>query len=998
MKRFFLCLLLLFSLFAALTAQETVATTEAAAEEINEQYELFSWEPVAKAKQYGVTIEKYDSSKDIWTDFKEIKTKETQVEVLFTPGVYRVSISSYNLIGRKSKSSDWVQFKILEENIPYLNKNFLPVNPDWNIPVLFVDKSDKKEFSKTIDENSIYINNSKNVNSLYIDEDYELDLLLVKGHNIFSPKTEFYLVPKEEGFTKEFLNWCDDRKEVPLGIVSRNSKEYSVILTYEASLLRAGYYSLEVRNPGGNTDSIDILVLDNTVPQITPNKGFTIDEHYNVNSFSISKDSTYEFSIIGKGLNSTTDFYLEPTTGIYSYPFETSIPRETVDALVTGIYKQGGSSAQITFSCSTENLRTGYYNLVAKNWDGTTAKFLCLIKKSFDKDYTKDVKKLKTKFNKKTEYVDVTFQDSIFTSDKTYTLVSQYDEKIDSNNRVELRLEQSGKKLVGKLNPDQLTIAKYALMIEDAYSSSVIYCAIDNTLKIAMNKMNESTIEKTFFRPQGNNSQITLDADEAGSIQFFDNQIEMTKRMPFLFTNFKFDMSLLQDSSVILNLELDLLNFQFASFALGYEYQTGNGTVRNAAFSMLRLAIPSNYFSPFIGAGVGINLIVPDEGINDYNDAINMFKDKEQLYGIAQAGVILFTVLDVRYNLFYNDMFTDNPYFSQSFSFGFQFPLRAYKFKRKVLTRYAQITKPGILNGADFIDSASNVDEVEILQSASVGGFEGYEKLVDVTIDYTVQVIEENAFRNCSNLETVSFNSGYNQNENPLIIKANAFANDNKIDTIYLPARTQTVQPGAFANWTNGQNIILEWNPDDTTERNLIGLKNCPATVHYENGEVFKGSFATPLEDERNWVSINELNISNVSVYYLNKYALGMRIRGRGQKWYRKELNTWINQDSPKDVIDYLKSGDKITFKVQGDGNSYDFILTTEEGGYFYYRFKTKEDMLTTVEIPYKKMKKYSYSSQKKLDVNKIKMFCIMPMCKDEWNEVSFFDFEVTSK
>ena len=116
--------------------------------------------------------------------------------------------------------------------------------------------------------------------------------MLVKGHNIFSPKTEFYLVPKEEGFTKEFLNWCDDRKEVPLGIVSRNSKEYSVILTYEASLLRAGYYSLEVRNPGGNTDSIDILVLDNTVPQITPNKGFTIDEHYNVNSFSISKDST----------------------------------------------------------------------------------------------------------------------------------------------------------------------------------------------------------------------------------------------------------------------------------------------------------------------------------------------------------------------------------------------------------------------------------------------------------------------------------------------------------------------------------------------------------------------------------------------------------------------------------------------------------------------------------------------------------------------------------
>ena len=121
MKKTFLCLLLLISLFAKLAAQQAAASD---ASEVNEQYELFSWEPVAKAKQYGVTIEKYDSSQDIWTDYKEIKTKETQVEVLFTPGVYRVSISSYNLIGRKSKSSDWVQFKILEENICIRHRSY----------------------------------------------------------------------------------------------------------------------------------------------------------------------------------------------------------------------------------------------------------------------------------------------------------------------------------------------------------------------------------------------------------------------------------------------------------------------------------------------------------------------------------------------------------------------------------------------------------------------------------------------------------------------------------------------------------------------------------------------------------------------------------------------------------------------------------------------------------------------------------------------------------
>jgi hypothetical protein len=143
---------------------------------------------------------------------------------------------------------------------------------------------------------------------------------------------------------------------------------------------------------------------------------------------------------------------------------------------------------------------------------------------------------------------------------------------------------------------------------------------------------------------------------------------------------------------------------------------------------------------------------------------------------------------------------------------------------------------------------------------------------------------------------------------------------------------------------------------------------------------------------------MNSLSIKNVSVYKDNLYTLGINIKGKGFKWYRTELDSWINQDSPEQVISYIQSGDKITFKVQGDGNKYDFILTTEDGGYFYYRFKTQEDKVTIVEIPYKKLKKYSYSSVKKLDKNRIKMCIIAPMCKDEFNNASFFDFEVSSK
>ena len=983
MRRFFLCLLLLFSLFTTLAAQDS----EAATEELNEQYELFSWEPVAKAKQYGVTIEKYDNSTDIWTDYKEIKTKDTQIEVLFTPGVYRVSICTYNLIGRKSGGTEWVQFKILEENIPYLNERAFTKNSVWNVPVLYLKKSGR--------EDSVVLPNDDYINYITPAELFGANAILVKGRNIFSPKTEFYLVPKDQGEGNSFENWCDDRKEQKLNILYRNSKEYQVVVSYNPDTLLSGYYALEVRNPGNNTDAIDVLVLDDTQSQITPEKGFEIDNRYSVNSISIPKNtSTYEISILGKGVNSATSFYLEPATGTYSYPFESQFIRNTVSLEVTGAFNQGASTAQVMLSCPVDNLRTGYYNLVAKSWDGTSSKFLCLVKKPFDNDYTKDVKKVKSKYNKKTEVVDFTIQDEKLDIYKTYTLISAYDEPTDSNNKVKLALSYSGKKLVARLSPDQLTIAKYALMIEDGQTTDIIYGVIDNTLKFSMNRMNERAVEQTFFRPENKDTQITLDVDESGSVQFFDNEVKMTKRMPFFFTAMRMDMSILENMTV-LDLEFDLFNFHYAAVTAGYEYRSIGDSFEQAVFSVLRFEYPNNYATPYLGVGIGQTLLPPDEGIHSFGDAMNMFTQKENLYAIGQLGVTLFTVLDVRYNLFLNDFLTSERYFTDSVSFGFTFPLRAYKFKRKTLTRQANITKPGNLLGSDFIDPASNVDEIEVYESTSVGGFENYNNLVRVSFDTKVAVIEQNAFRNCKNLESVYFMMDYNNNNVPLVIKSNAITDDTYISEIRIPARTVEIQADAFGNWTSGQNIILDWNANDETNRDLTGLQYCGATVHYYDGTVYKGAFKNPLEDDRNWVPVNEIKPENVSVYDNEKYVLGIRVKGFGYKWYRTELNSWINQTNPEQALDYIKSGSKISFKVQGDGNSYNLVFTTQDGGYFYYRFKTKKDKVITVEIPYKKLKKYNFSSQKKLDMDSLKMFCILPMCKDELNNVTFFDFEV---
>ena len=975
MRKLFICTFLIFSLLPLFAAGES---------EVNEQYETFSWQPVAKANQYGVEIERLDEATGEWVEYKSVKTKKLSLEVLFTPGEYRVSISTYNLIGRKGKGTDWVRFKILEENIPYLNDRFLPKNSFWNVPVLNLANKDK--------ESADYILPA---------DGYDENTILVKGRNIFSPRTEFYLIPKDEGPAAGggYINYCDERKEQKLEILYRDSSVFSVVVSYDPSLLKSGYYALEVRNGIDNVDSIDILVLDTQIAMLEPNSGFEIDSHYNVNSFEINNTTAmggvYKLSVDGRKINSNTQFYLEPTSGGVKYPFETQMSRSTVELTVTGNYKKGASTAQITLECPVENLRTGYYNLVAKDWDNSTVKFLCLVKRPFEHDYTKNVTQIKTKYNKKTEVVDVTLKDVKFSADKTYTLVSQYNEEIDSNARIPLVLNASGKKLVGNLNPNQLSIAKYALLIEDDYSSDVIYCDMDNRLKLSMEKMNDSTIEKNFLRPTDLGSKVSLYSDDQPVVEFSDNKIELKKRMPPLFSNFRFDLTFDKDMAMVVDTELDLLNFGWASLTTNARYKVSDDDGDFGIAGIFRLSIPNMYFAPYVGIGIGETLLFPEDGIAGFADVPPIFKNKDSVYLVAQAGVYLLTVIDIRYNLELQNLFGER-YFTDSLSFGFTFPLRSYKFKRKVLTRSAAITTTGAIDGAALIDPAANVDVVSV-NGSSVGGFEGYTKLEEITIDKTVETIEENTFRDCSNVYQIYFTSLYDEAV-PLTIKRGAFAGLNQVDSIMLPRRVTEVQNGAFDGWTEGQIIVLSWNADDTTPRNLAGLENCSATVLYNNAEVFHGNYKTPLDDERNWTGINEISINNVSVYKDNLYTLGINLKGKGYKWYRTELDTWINQESPEEVISYIQSGDKITFKVQGDGNKYDFILTTQEGGYFYYRFKTQEDKVTVVEIPYKKLKKYSYSSVKKLDKDKIKMCSIVPMCKDEYNDASFFDFEVSSK
>ena len=194
----------------------------------------------------------------------------------------------------------------------------------------------------------------------------------------------------------------------------------------------------------------------------------------------------------------------------------------------------------------------------------------------------------------------------------------------------------------------------------------------------------------------------------------------------------RFDMALPKDGGALLDLEFDLLNFQYVSLSTGTSFLVVGEETAISAFSVLRVAFPNKYVSPYIGTGIGEHLIFPEDGIKGFDDFLTMFKHKDQVYGIAQAGILFFTVLDVRYNMYFTDLFSKNPERSSTVSFGFSFPLRDYKFKRKVITRFAQITQAGTLEAQKFLEPNTNVDKIFIYESSAVGGFEGYSKLEEI--------------------------------------------------------------------------------------------------------------------------------------------------------------------------------------------------------------------------------------------------------------------------
>ena len=105
------------------------------------------------------------------------------LEVLLYPGEYRVSITTYNVLGKKASSTDWVEFTILDESEPFIFENAFTASKKYDVPVM----------NFKLEDDYIVYSSENTVSAI---DDYIDNSFFLTGKNFFFPETKFYLLPK----------------------------------------------------------------------------------------------------------------------------------------------------------------------------------------------------------------------------------------------------------------------------------------------------------------------------------------------------------------------------------------------------------------------------------------------------------------------------------------------------------------------------------------------------------------------------------------------------------------------------------------------------------------------------------------------------------------------------------------------------------------------------------------------------------------------------------
>lgn len=856
MKKFVFLLLVFLTLNTALFSQEAPVVEASSTESdlIDFQGEVLRWEEVPRAKKYQVSIEKLQDDGS-WKKTKSYTTTKNFYNANLDPGEYRVSISTFNVLGKKSSTSEWVEFLVLGNQTPYIYYEYFNKVAKYKSPVLFIDKNNKDRTKNADYKNYLIPASGQPENSFTI-----------KGRNIFYSSTKFYLVPVDKSLNggEEYGITSKNRQTVELSVLNKNSRTYKLNLQYDSTKLSSGYYNLEAVNPDGSKYDVSILVIADEEIKIIPDK-FDIDERYGVRRLDIQKSGETIVNIIAQGISEDTKYYLRPTENVIGYPFNSQLELEKVYGSVTSIKPRDDAGFDVVVSFNVENLRTSYYTFYAQKDFTQTDSFDLLIVRPFltDSEHKEKVEKIKTKLKKRTTNVTFTVEGKKLEDASAINLVSEYQDAISGNSKLKVNLEKdkkSGKyKVVFDYN--QLNIGHYGLQVDTPDGEFVYTFELNTYLKSNEKNLSNEEFLNIFFKPLPKVGQNLVDEnDGVALVRNLDSVVSVVKHIPIFVPYSYFYLGYIPELENYIDVqgnsfmpfnfsaELDVLNVGYFTISPGMKANLnaysrwGLPTLYYPDLTVnifSKFIAPGKYFAPYVGVGAGIHIFEFGE-LNpwvkfDFAD----FESRNNYYFAGKAGVVLFSFLDFVYTLEWHNSFNrDAQYFRDYISFGFRMPVNPPYYSTKYSNRHIEIDGKASITGTEL--NIVNGETGIITFKDKVQEITGFSKLSSVhTIRFGkgLTVIGPECFADCKNLANISFD--YSP-EFTKICKG-AFRNDKEIEVIRIPYTVTTIEADAFAGWTKDQEIVLVWTPDDVVSRNLEGLKNVNCKVSYINGTPYKG-------------------------------------------------------------------------------------------------------------------------------------------------------------
>ena len=792
-----------------------------------QQNKTFSWQPVSNAVKYQVDIQKL-SEDGKWQRYIANQTEECEKEILLEPGEYRVAISAFNIIGRRSSTTTWTKFTVKADVEPFISDDYLNKSNKWNSPVLYI-----KQISENADVESIEKNiQLKNANSGFPDNSFALN-----AKNVFSEETQFTLVPVSKsssgGVPYDVVNI--DRKISSLSVAKRDEENNKIILSYNPNELYSGYYNIDVKNSDGLSTSLCILVLVDRTPVIEKNS-YDYDENYKTYTVTFDKEKENVLTVTGYNFTDETTFVLTPSTEGIPYPFASALERKEIPLNVSNREElDGNGRIKLDFKVDVNYAKTGYYKIQAENKNTGTDNVLLLVKIKDDDNLSKPkISSVKSSVQGNSITFTIKGQNLLGAS---FFLISAVSDVTGLNEKIPLTLldtKWGGAKLILDADAEKFAKGSYAIMAEKNNAFSIQYVEMDKQLHTSLDKkVAAEESNETYLRPTDFVEPVKQEEDEQASVEEDSRVVEVTGKnkyfMPFLF--FDIDLKNIESSADNISVSGMFDIFDTGWFALKFGGSLQILKNESSIISSADFTFPfMKYFLPYAGAGISVN----------YSDL-----DIAELEVPFYMGVVVFEFLDFKYTCVLNNVLfsSNNMYFLDSFSIGCRFPLRQKTYTKKTNGFDSKITKQGSVSGTEVSFHKDETFNLVFDNGVTeISNFDNMKSLESVTLPDTLEALGKNAFYKCKNLHSIVLPNNLTR------IGENAFAECSYLYDLTIPYSVVEISSNAFSG--SGLDYIrLDWTSSDETERDLSGLKHFDGKVFYKDNALFH--YKDYLENKR---------------------------------------------------------------------------------------------------------------------------------------------------